>query len=61
MGRVASARLSPSVGKCIGLAWVPRELVEDGKVLEIHVNGEIVTADIVDAAFYDPAGTRVRS
>lgn len=60
-GRVASARFSPSAGKCVGLAWVPIELVNHDGPFQIRINGELVQADIVNEAFYDPQGERVRA
>ncbi|CAI8008560.1 Aminomethyltransferase [Geodia barretti] len=35
IGRVTSARFSPTMGKGFGLAWVPVELAQDGA--EIHI------------------------
>ena len=61
VGRVASSRLSPSMGKCVGLAWVPVEIVADGTPLHIRVNGAVGVADIVSHPFYDPEGKRLRS
>jgi len=61
VGRVASSRVSPSRGKCIGLAWVPMEVAENGTPLQIRVNGAIAVADIVSSPFYDPEGKRLRA
>jgi len=61
VGRVASARVSPYLGKCIGLAWVPMEIAADGTPLQIHTNGAIALADIVGSPFYDPEGKRLRA
>jgi sarcosine oxidase subunit alpha len=60
-GRVASARLSPSMGKCVGLAWVPMEIAADGTPLHIRVNGAAGVADIVSHPFYDPEGKRLKA
>jgi glycine cleavage system aminomethyltransferase T len=60
VGRVASSRLSPYTGKCIGLAWVPMEIAANGIPLQIRVNGTMAVADVVDAPFYDPEGRRLR-
>ena len=60
-GRVASARFSPSAGKCVGLAWVPIELANQAGPFQIRINGELAQADIVNEAFYDPQGERVRT
>lgn len=61
VGRVTSSRLSPSTGKCIGLAWVPMEIATNGTPLQIRVNGTVAVGDIVDAPFYDPEGKRLRA
>ncbi len=61
VGRVASARRSPTLGHCIGLAWVPVELATGDRPLQIRVNGKLADADIVESAFYDPRGERVRA
>ncbi|HEV8717136.1 MAG TPA: glycine cleavage T C-terminal barrel domain-containing protein, partial [Candidatus Binatia bacterium] len=61
VGRIASARMSPYLGKCIGLAWVPTEVAADGTPLQIHTNGATALADIVGPPFYDPEGKRLRS
>jgi sarcosine oxidase subunit alpha len=60
VGRVASSRLSPYTGKCIGLAWVPMEIGANGTPLQIRVNGTMAVADIVNSPFYDPEGRRLR-
>ena len=59
-GRVASAAFSPVAGKCVGLAWVPIEVASGDSPLQIRINGTLVQADIVDEAFYDPQGERLR-
>ncbi|MGD9764820.1 MAG: 2Fe-2S iron-sulfur cluster-binding protein [Candidatus Binatia bacterium] len=61
VGRVASARVSPYTGKCIGLAWVPADVAASGAAFHIRVNGATAVADVVDAPFYDPEGNRLKS
>jgi len=53
--------VSPYLGKCIGLAWVPMEIAVDGTPLQIHTDGAIALADIVGSPFYDPEGKRLRA
>ena len=60
-GRVASAAFSPTAGKCVGLAWVPVEVASGTSPLQIRINGTLAQADIIDDAFYDPQGERLRS
>ncbi len=61
VGRVASARLSPYTGTCIGLAWVPIDIAATGRPLQIPVPGAMAIADPVHLPFYDPEGQRLRS
>jgi sarcosine oxidase subunit alpha len=61
VGRVASSRVSPYTGKCIGLAWVPMEIAANGTPLQIRVNGTLAVADLVHSPFYDPEGKRLRA
>lgn len=61
VGRVTSSRLSPTLGKGFGLAWVPAELAKDGTLIHIRVEGQLVPADVVLEPVYDPDGERLRS
>jgi glycine cleavage system aminomethyltransferase T len=60
VGRVTSARLSPTLGKGFGLAWVPIELAQEGSKIDILVNGKRLAAEVTLRAFYDPEGERLR-
>ena len=60
-GRVSSARISPSAGICVGLAWIPIALAGQDASFQIRINGELAEADIANEAFYDPRSERVRS
>lgn len=60
-GRVTSCRRSPTLGRVIGLAWVPADLARDGEVIEISFDGARVHATVHLPPFYDPEGLRVRS
>lgn len=57
-GRVTSARRSPSLGGCVGLAWVPPELAADGSRIEIRDGDRTVAATVTARAPYDPDGAR---
>ena len=61
VGRVTSSRLSPTLGKGFGLAWVPAELAKDGTLIHIRVEGQLVPADVVLEPVYDPDGERLTS
>jgi sarcosine oxidase subunit alpha len=61
VGRVTSVRRSPTLGRVIGLAWLP---VENGLTVEefaIRSAGGTVRAMVVATPFYDPDGARMRS
>ena len=65
IGRVTSSKWSPTLGKAIGLAWVPVEDAVDGHPITIRLgtgrDGASAPAVVRTAPFYDPAGERVRS
>ena len=59
-GRITSVRHSPVNKKIIGLAWVAAGLAVSGQTIAMRVDGNPVTAKIVDEPFYDPAQARLR-
>lgn len=65
IGRVTSSKWSPTLGKAIGLAWLPAaDAVEDQAItvrLGAGREGSTAAAVVRTAPFYDPAGERVRS
>ena len=61
VGRVTSARLSPTMDKGFGLAWVPSHLAEDGARIEMLINRREQTARVTLHPVYDPDGARLRS
>jgi sarcosine oxidase subunit alpha len=60
-GRVTSARLSPHLGRAIGMAWVRPEFAHDEAEVEIKVNGSFERARVRLKPFFDPDGERLRS
>lgn len=60
IGRVTSARYSPTLGRVIGLGWLPADMAEAGSEFLIRSKGEILDARVVEVPFYDPAGERQR-
>ena len=60
VGRVTSARISPTLGTGFGLAWVPPHLAEDGATVEVLIDHRPVTARITLQPVYDPEGRRLR-
>jgi sarcosine oxidase subunit alpha len=60
IGKVTSSRLSPTIGKGFGLAWIPVDLAEEGKSIQILVDGKTHDADVTLEPVYDPDGTKLR-
>jgi sarcosine oxidase subunit alpha len=58
VGRVTSARFSPTLQKGIGLAWVPAATAEPGQRFLVRCNDQDVPAVVAATPFYDPDGTR---
>ncbi len=59
IGRVTSCNYSPTLGKPIGLAYVPPALAEAGNTLCIKSSGGVlVQAQVVELPFYDPESAR---
>lgn len=61
VGRVTSARLSPTMGKGIGLAWVPVDMAQEGLEINILINSKSTPAVVTLRPFYDPEGERLRA
>jgi len=59
VGRVTSSRWSPTLGKSIGLAWVPLDQAADSPI-QIRVDGVIAQARVVKTPFYDADGARMK-
>jgi aminomethyltransferase len=55
-GAVTSGTKSPTLGKAIGLGYVPAEAAEIGHAIEIEIRGRAVPALIVKTPFYRPVG-----
>jgi sarcosine oxidase subunit alpha len=61
VGRVTSARYSPTLRTAIGLAWVPLSTSADGAGLRIQLDGYAAPARVVPLPFYDAPGARMKS
>ena len=58
-GRVTSVVQSPTLGKVIGLAYLPPDVCEVGQQFEIRTDGGVmVSAEVVATPFYDPNNKR---
>ncbi|MGX1741180.1 glycine cleavage T C-terminal barrel domain-containing protein [Bosea sp. NPDC055353] len=59
VGHVTSSGFSPTVGKWIGLAFVPADLAEPGGMVSIKArDGRLTNVQIVPPHFYDPENKR---
>ena len=61
VGRVTSARLSPTLGRGFGLAYVPPYLAVEGEAIQVLVADRPVSARVTLDPVYDPEGLRLRS
>ncbi|MEJ2860701.1 2Fe-2S iron-sulfur cluster-binding protein [Actinomycetospora flava] len=60
-GRVTSSRMSPTLGRAIGLAQIDRDLAAVGTHVTVRLpDGRDITAEITDAVHVDPEGERQR-
>jgi glycine cleavage system aminomethyltransferase T len=60
VSRLRSCGYGHTVGKNIGLAYLPPALAEVGKALEVEIFGELVPAQVAERVLYDPAGRVLR-
>jgi sarcosine oxidase, subunit alpha len=60
VGRITSVRFSPQQKNFVGLAWVPTEFATKGSQMTLYAEGKNYPAIVVDGAFYDPEGARLR-
>jgi sarcosine oxidase subunit alpha len=60
VGRVTSARYSPTLERALGLAWLPAHQVA-GERFWIRWNDTDVAAVVAPLPFYDPEGKRLKS
>ena len=63
IGRVTSSRMSPVLGRGIGLGWVKASYAKPGTKVSIRLaSGQDVVGEILDGyAAYDPKGEKLRS
>ena len=60
IGRVTSSRMSPTLKKGFGLAWVPEKLAREGAEILIRSGGNNWPAVVTMEPAYDPSGLRLR-
>jgi sarcosine oxidase subunit alpha len=61
VGRLTSTRFSPTLGRSIGLAWLPAAHAAAGERFLIRWNEVDLPAVVTPVPFYDPQGKRLRS
>jgi sarcosine oxidase, subunit alpha len=60
IGRVTSARYSPTLDQSIGMAWVVPAQSHEGATITIRTQGSLAAATVTCEPFYDPTGERLR-
>ena len=58
VGRVTSGAPSPTLGKSIGLGYVPQPLSETGQILSIRIRSKDVAAEVVELPFLRGPGKK---
>ncbi len=61
VSRVTSGGVGYAVGKSIAYTYLPTELAEVGRKLDVEVFGERVAAEVSTEPLYDPTGERIRA
>jgi sarcosine oxidase subunit alpha len=61
VGRVTSCRYSPTLDRCLGLAWVPPQRSKPGSRFLIRWHNRDILAEVSRVPFYDPEGKRLKS
>jgi glycine cleavage system T protein len=61
VSRVTSGGVGYSIGKSIAFAYLPLDLVDVGRALEVEVFGERVGAAVAAEPLFDPPGERIRA
>jgi sarcosine oxidase subunit alpha len=65
VGRVTSAKWSPTLQHTIGLAWIDHDAADDGEAISVRLGvgtaGETVAGLVRRQPFYDPEGKRLRT
>jgi 4-methylaminobutanoate oxidase (formaldehyde-forming) len=61
VGRIRSGNYGYTIGKDIGLVYLPLDLATAGTDLEVEVLGEDIKARVVEMPLVDPAGEKIRA
>jgi len=60
VGFVTSGGYAHYVEKSVALGFLPPELIEEGRAVEIEILGELRAARLVSDPLFDPAAERLR-
>ncbi len=52
IGEITSGTLSPTLGKAIALAYVPKDFARIGQSLDVEIRGKTYSAEVVKRPFY---------
>ncbi|MCP4432528.1 MAG: aminomethyl transferase family protein, partial [Gammaproteobacteria bacterium] len=61
VGYVTSGGYAHYVQRSVALGYVPTDLAVMDCKLEIEINGEMVSATVVESPLYDPTGEKMRA
>ena len=61
LGRLRSGGFGYTVGKTIGLAYLPKAMSTPGTEVSVEVFGERLAAQVAPDVLYDPHGERIRA
>jgi glycine cleavage system T protein len=61
LGRLRSGGFGYTIGKVIGMAYLPKGLSTPGTALRVDVFGEGLAAEVAADVLYDPRGERIRA
>ena len=59
--RIRSGNYGYTIGRDVGLVYLPLELAEEGRELEVQVMGERVKARVADLPLVDPKGEKIKA
>jgi dimethylglycine dehydrogenase len=59
--RIRSGNFGYTIGRDIGLVYLPLELAKEGGELEVQVMGERVKANVAGLPLVDPKGEKIRA
>jgi len=57
---ITSGGYGHSVGKSLAMTYLPVELIDPSKILEVEILGEFHEASVIMQPLYDPTGSKMR-